>query len=333
MSSSVVEVWRGSVVESRHRVNVAVLDAHGRVRAAAGDSEVLTFARSAIKPLQALPLVEDGVAQHFNVTTPELAVCCASHNAETRHVNTVRGLLRKIGADEDALACGPHVPMGKDAAAALAKSGDAPGRIHNNCSGKHAGMLALARYYGWPLVGYHQAEHPVQLRMLKEVSRWSGVARDDIHLATDGCGVATFALPLSRLAAATAGFAAAARRGDAGPAEIVDAMVRYPEYVAGTGRLCTDLLRVAGGRIFAKVGAEGVYLAGIPGAELGIALKVDDGATRAAEAALIATLRALGLLTDEEVADLSVYAEPDITNTREERVGKIRAQIRLEAPK
>lgn len=333
MHSSVVEVWRESVVESRHRVNLAVVDAHGRTRAVAGDPEVLTFARSAIKALQALPLIEDGVADQYEISAQEIALCCASHNAEAFHVNAVRRLLRRIGADEDALACGPHVPMGRLAAAALAESGVEPGRIHNNCSGKHAGMLALARYYGWPLVGYHEPQHPVQLRMLKELSRWSGVAPEDTHVAIDGCGVATFALPLSRLAFAFAAFAGAARRGEAGPARVVDAMTQHPEFVAGTDRLCTDLMRVARGRIFAKVGAEGVYLAGIPGAELGIALKIEDGATRAVEPALIATLRVLGLLTDEEVAQLSRYAEPDVMNTRNERVGKIRANIKLEAPR
>jgi L-asparaginase II len=329
--SSVVDVARGSVIESRHRVHIAVVDAHGRLRAKSGDTGFLTFARSAIKPLQALPLVEDGVADRYEFTVPELALCCGSHNGEARHVETARGMLRKVGADEGALACGAHVPMGKSAASALANTGRQPGRIHNNCSGKHAGMLALARYYGWPLVGYHQAEHPVQQRMLTEVARWTGIAADDIPMAVDGCGVLTFALPLQKMAAAFAAFAGAARRGSDAPARIVQAMTRAPEYVAGTGRLCTDLMRVARGRIFAKVGAEGVYLAGIPGAELAVALKVEDGATRASEPALLAALKVLGLLSDEEMGELETYAEPDIMNTRNERVGTIRAQVTLEA--
>jgi L-asparaginase II len=154
---------------------------------------------------------------------------------------------------------------------------------------------------------------------------------EDLGTAIDGCGVITFALPVERLALAFARFAAAARRGEPTPAAIAQAMMRNPEYVGGAERLCTELMRVARGRIFAKVGAEGVYCAGIPGAELGIALKVEDGASRAAEPALIATLKALAILSDEEVADLSIYAEPDITNTRGERVGELRARIRLEA--
>jgi L-asparaginase II len=328
---SVVEVARGSVIESRHAVSIAVVDGNGKLRARSGDADLLTVARSAVKPMQALPLVDDGVAERYELSDQELAVCCASHNAEAHHLECVRGLLRKIGADEEALACGAHVPLGKAAADALARSGEPATPLHNNCSGKHAGMLALARYFSWPLVGYHQPEHPVQQRMLAEIARWSGMTVEEISVAIDGCGVPTYALPLHRLAAAFAGFAAAARRGAAGPARIVGALVHYPEYVAGTDRLCTDLMRTAGGRIFVKVGAEGVYLAGIPGAELGIALKVSDGATRASEPALLATLNALGLLTDDEMGQLARYAEPDVLNTRGERVGTIRAQIRLEA--
>lgn len=328
--ASVVEVARGSVVESRHSVSVAVVDGHGTLRARCGDSEVVCFARSAVKPLQALPLVEDGVAERYELSDAELAVCCASHNGETRHLECVRRILRKIGADEEALACGPHVPMGRAAAEALSASGRGPGRLHNNCSGKHAGMLALARYYGWPLVGYHLPEHPVQQRMLAEVARWSDMSVEEISLAVDGCGVPTFALPLHRMAASFGALAAAARRGTAGPARIVGALVRFPEYVAGADRLCTDLMRAAGGRIFAKVGAEGVYLAGVPGAELGIALKVEDGATRAAEPALLATLKVLGLLSEDELGQLERYAQPDVLNTRGERVGSIRAHMQLE---
>jgi L-asparaginase II len=273
--------------------------------------------------------VEDRVVERFGFSDEEISLCCASHNAEPRHVELARAMLRKIGADEDALACGPHMPLGKKAAEQLTALQEQPTRIHNNCSGKHAGMLALARFHGWPLTGYHLMDHPVQQRMLQEVMRWSDLSADDIPTAIDGCGVVTFALPLQKMAEAFARFAATARRGE-GAARVVHAMTRWPEYVAGEERLCTDLMRVARGRIFAKVGAEGVYCAGIPGAELGIALKVEDGATRASEPALLEVLRALGLLSDDEVAELERYAEPDIVNTRGERVGVIRAHINLE---
>lgn len=329
--SAVIEVWRGPLVESRHLVSVAVTDATGRLRARAGDADLVAFARSAVKPLQAMPLVEDGVVEQFEFPRHELALACGSHNAEDRHVEAARSMLGRAGAGEDLLACGPHPPMSPAAARALVARGVEPTRIHNNCSGKHAGMLALARFHGWPLAGYERPDHPVQQRILHEIARWTGLAEEDIETAIDGCGVPTFALPLSALAAAFARIAAGARGGDRGPAQVVEAMVRNPEYVAGTGRMCTDLMRVAAGRIFVKVGAEGVYCAGVPGAELGIALKVHDGATRASEPALLAVLAALNVLTPEELGALDPYVRPIVLNTRGEAVGDIRALIELEA--
>jgi L-asparaginase II len=330
MAKAIIQVWRGDLVESQHHVHIAVVDGGGKLRAHAGDPEMVTFARSAIKPMQTVPIIDDGAAEQFGFTDAELALCCASHSGESRHVVAVNDMLRKVGAAEEALACGPHIPLGKEAARQLAEKGEAPTRVHNNCSGKHTGMLALARVHGWPLAGYQAPDHPVQQRMQREVGEWAEVAPDEMPTAVDGCGVVTFALKLERLAGAFARFAVSARRGENAPSRIVQAMVRNPEYVGGTDRLCTELMRVARGRIFAKVGAEGVYCAGVPGAELGIALKVEDGATRAAEPALIATLKALAVLADDEVADLARFAEPDITNTRGERVGLLRAQIALE---
>lgn len=330
MSVARVEVQRGNIVESVHRVSVAVVDADGRMRARAGAPGQVTFARSAIKPFQALPLIEDGVLERFDFAERELALCCASHSGEPRHVETALAMLRRIGLDESVLACGPHPPFHEPSARALMDAGRGPSRIHNNCSGKHAGMLALARRHGWPTRGYEQIRHPVQQRMLAVMSAWSRVGRDEIGIGVDGCGVATFALPLDAMARAFGALAGAARRGVAGPKRVLRAMGRYPEYVAGTGRLCTDLGRTVHGRIVAKVGAEGVYCAAIPGAELGIALKVEDGAWRAAEPALLSVLRALTLISDDEVGELDRFAEPVITNTRGERVGGIRAVIRLE---
>lgn len=327
---AVVEVWRGEHVESRHRVSVAVVDAEGQLRAWSGDPHMTTFARSAIKPFQALPLLTDGVADAFDFTPAEIAVCCASHSGEPRHIDVVASILRKIGADEEALACGPHAPFHDESARALRQRGEKPGRLHNNCSGKHAGMLALARHNGWPLAGYYLPGHPVQQRVTAELSQWTNVPEDDLLFATDGCGVITFAAPLDRFAHAFARLAAAARKGVDAPSLVVNAMMRNPEYVGGTNRLCTELMRSASGRIFAKVGAEGVYMAGVPGAELGIALKVQDGAQRAAEPALIAVLHKLSLLTGEEMAALERYVEPRLRNTRGEEIGVIRANVTLE---
>ncbi len=323
-----VEVTRGAWVESSHRVHVAVVGADGTVRARAGDPDTFVFARSSVKPIQALPLVADGVVSAFGLTEEELALCCASHNAEPRHVELATSILRKVGLDESALACGPHPPYHEPAAKTLVAGGHEPGRIHNNCSGKHAGMLALARHHGWPVEGYHEPDHPVQRRMLEEVTRWTGTDPGDVRTATDGCGVVTFGVPLRGLALAFARLAHEAEKGPGTAAgRIVAAMTTHPYFVAGTGRLCTELMRVANGRLVAKTGAEGVYAVGVPSDGLGVALKVTDGAKRASEPALLALLRELGVLTDADVASLAAFAAPVVRNTRDEDVGAIRARI------
>jgi len=318
-------------VESVHRVSIAVADASGRLHASSGNPDLVTFARSAIKPFQAVPLIELGVADRFELSQPELALCCASHSGEEYHTEAARSILRRCGVDEAVLACGPHAPFHEPSASKLAESGQVPGRIHNNCSGKHAGMLALARSQGWPVSGYQEPSHPVQLTMLETVARWVGLAEGEIPIAVDGCGVATFALSLRRMALAFARFAAAVRRGDAAPARVFEAMTRFPEYVAGSGRLCSALMRAAEGRLIAKTGAEGVYCAAIPAQGLGVALKVEDGAKRAAEPAIVTILEALGELSSEATASLAAFAFPVIRNTRGEEVGRIRAAIDLES--
>jgi L-asparaginase II len=330
-SMSRVEVWRGSVIESVHRVSIAVADPSGRLRAESGTPDLVCHARSAVKPLQALPLVEEGIAKSLSMTVQEIALCCASHSGESHHVATARAMLRRIGLDESALACGAHPPFHEPSARALQERGEKPGRIHNNCSGKHAGMLMLACAKGWPVGGYEKGAHAVQARMLDTIAAWTEAPKDEIPTAIDGCGVVTFALSLRQMASAFARFAAAARRGDDAPATIAQAMGRNPDYVGGTDRLCTELMRTVDGRIVVKTGAEGVYCATVPGAELGIALKVEDGAKRASEPALIAVLKALGLVSEDEVARLARFAMPVIVNTRGEEVGAIRARITLDA--
>lgn len=326
--SLVVEVTRGAVVESRHVVHVAVAHAGRGLVAACGDGAFASFVRSAIKMFQALPLAEDGVIARLGLTPEEVALCTASHNAEPFHVAAARSILAKAGAGMDALACGPHPPMFGPAAEDLAALGIAPGRIHNNCSGKHAGMIALARHHGWPVEGYHEPAHPVQQRVLRTLCTWTGVEAAALPLAVDGCGLPTFALPLDRVALACARLAAAALT-DAPAAAIVSAMTSHPEFVAGTGRLCTVLMRTTGGRVFAKVGAEGYYCAGLPEQALGVALKVEDGARRAAEPALLAVLHALGALSAGELDALHEFARPVIANTRGDVVGGIRARVAL----
>lgn len=327
-----VEVTRGAVVESRHRVHVAVVDAGGRLRAFAGDPDVVAYLRSAAKPLQALPLVDDGAFDRYGMTSEELALCCGSHSGSAAHTAVAEAILAKAAVGADALACGPHPPFDDEARAALEEAGLEPGRVHNNCSGKHAGMMMLARVRGWDPDGYQRPEHPVQQRVLAEVARWTGLPLEAIGLATDGCGVACFAMPLRQMALGFARFAAAVRAGERGPATVFQAMTGYPEMVAGEGRICTALMRLAAGRLFAKTGAEGMYCVGVPGAELGIALKVDDGAGRAIAPAILGVLRELDLISEDDLGALHSFAYPDLLNTRGETVGQVRPAIHLRAP-
>jgi L-asparaginase II len=323
-----VEITRGAIVESRHVVHAVVAHADRGIIASCGDAGYVSFVRSAIKMFQALPLAEDNVVSSLGLTTKELALCTASHNAESFHVEAARCLLAKAHTSADALACGPHPPMYGPAAAALEDAGLAFGRIHNNCSGKHAGMLALAKHHGWPQEGYHRLDHPVQQRVIRTLAAWTGVGGPAMEVAVDGCGLPTFALPLDRVALACARFAAAAAA-DTPAATIVSAMTAHPEYVGGAGRLCTALMQTAAGRLFAKVGAEGYYCAGIPAMRLGIALKVEDGAKRASEPALLAVLSAVDALRDDERDALRDFAQPTLLNTRGEAVGEIRVRIAL----
>ena len=324
-----VEVRRGDTVESIHRVHVAIVEAGKGLIASAGNPAHYSFVRSAIKMFQVLPFVESGGVEQLGFTTAELALCTASHGGEPFHVAAAQSMLKKAKLTEDALACGPHPPMHAPSAEALRCAGLAPTRIHHNCSGKHAGMLAFTCQEGWVTSGYHRATHPTQQRILSTVARWMRAEGKEIEQAIDGCGLPTFALPLDSVAEGCALFAAAVHDKSPAPSQIFNAMTAHPEMVAGTDRLDTDLMRTARGRLFSKVGAEGFYAAAIPERRIGIALKVEDGSGRASEPALLAVLRALNAIDDGEFKALGRYSLPVILNTRGETVGFIRTQLEM----
>ncbi len=287
----------------------------------AGETERLTYYRSASKPFQALPLVQDGILDAFGLGTEELALACASHSSEAGHLKVVRRMLAAIGAGEEALACGGHWPLQESAAMRFLHEGRRPGAVDSNCSGKHAGMLSLAKFHGWSLDGYQYTDHPVQERMRQVTSEWTGVAPSRLREGVDGCGVVCFAVPLGTMANSFARLADEARSGGAA-ATVCHAMMDHPFLVAGTGRLCTDLMAAAPG-IVAKVGAEGVYGVSIPAEGLGLAIKVEDGGWRAVDAALVSTLDHLGLLSDPARRALSGYLEPLVRNTLGDVVGRL----------
>jgi L-asparaginase II len=315
-----VEQRRGGLVETVHKVHVAVVDADGALVARVGDPDFVTFWRSAAKPFQALPLVVDGAADRFNLTSTELALCCASHSSEPAQVERVREFLQLVGCSERDLRCGPHTPLADHVAKDYQTRGVRLTAVYSNCSGKHTGMLALARHHAWPTEDYFRLAHPVQQRCLEEVSRWSGVPRERIGTAVDGCGVACFALPLRNMALAYARLAATQSA-----ARIVESMLRHPELVAGEQRPCTEMMRAHPGRVIVKVGAEGVYSALLIGERLGVALKIEDGHGPAAALAIARVLEQLGLVPQPS----SLAARPNL-NTRGEAVGELRVFGALE---
>jgi L-asparaginase II len=307
----VVEATRGLLVESRHLVDAAVLDASGGVAQAHGAIDAPVYPRSACKPLQALPLVESGAADAFGLSPKELALACASHNGEPVHVEGVLAWLGRLGLSDDDLECGAHLPRQEPVLAEFVRSGAKLRQAHNNCSGKHAGMLATAVHLGEPTKGYIGREHPVQRRVAAAMGELCDCRLDDFGI--DGCGIPTFALPLRNLALGMARLAdrPAGRR-------IVDAMIAEPYMVAGRGRACTELMQAGKGAVALKTGAEGVYMATLPERGLGLALKARDGAGRAAEMALAKLLAKLGALPEE-------LAHRPLRNVRGLTIGELRA--------
>ncbi len=311
----VVEVSRGTMVESRHRAAVAVVDATGAVVRAWGDVHQPVYGRSALKPLQALPLVESGAADRYGLEAAELALACASHSGEPRHVDLVTGWLSRIGCGVHDLECGSHPPFHEASAEALMLCGRKPDARYNNCSGKHAGFLTTARHLGEPTQGYIRHEHPVQQRVIGALEQLTGLRLGEAPRGTDGCGIPVIGIPLGHIAMAMARLAdpgdhlpparaAAAKR-------ILAAMAAEPFFVAGTGRFCTRVMEVAGAKVVLKTGAEGVYTAALPMLGLGVALKIDDGAGRAAEVAMGQILRHLDVLdADEDKALAEAFTAP-----------------------
>jgi L-asparaginase II len=321
-----VEVIRGPLVESRHRGAVAVSDAEGKSVLAIGDVTAPIFPRSAVKALQAVPLIEQGAADRFGLTDEELALACASHSGEPAHVAGVERMLAKAGLDASSLRCGAHWPVAQAAAAAVARSGG-PSPLHNNCSGKHAGFLCVARALGVDHADYWRPDHPVQRLVRAALEDFTGAPLGEAQCAIDGCSVPTWAVPLHNLACGLARFGAA--RGVAADhaqaaGRLRQACAKKPWYVAGTGRFCTDIMQLLGERVFVKTGAEGVYCAALPGEDLGIALKCDDGAGRAAQAIMGALIARFVPLSTNERAALQRFVQPVLRNWNDFNVGQIR---------
>lgn len=319
-----VHITRGSMIESSHLVNAAVSDASGKIVKAWGDVTTPVYLRSAIKPLQAIPLLESGAADAFGLTDREISLACASHTGENLHVTTVMAWLERVGFTVDDLECGSHWPTYPVAERALAAAGKIPTAAHNNCSGKHAGFLTTAKHLGEKWQGYINLDHPVQRRIVTILEDFTELDLSKAPIGIDGCSIPTIAIPLDRSAFAIAKFADPSKlnenRRDVCH-RIQTAIMNEPEMIAGSNRMCTPLNRSAHGKVIAKVGAEGVYLAAVPELGLGISLKAVDGATRAVEIALGAILEDLGVMTDEMRRELENFVHPVLKNRNDIEVG------------
>jgi L-asparaginase II len=336
------EVTRGPILESFHRGVIVAAEPDGRIITNLGDSNLITSTRSTIKPLQAIPVILSGAADRFQMTPREVALLCASHEGESFHTETVTAMLARIGLDESALLCGAHPPFDVDTARQLERDGIPFSQIHNNCSGKHTGMLATAVHLGIGIENYTARDHPVQKEIISIFTRIAGLD-EQLPTGIDGCSAPTFGVPLDSLAVAFARLvspqsatldtdtAEAAKR-------IVAAMIAHPEMVGGTKRFDTALLRAGRGKLICKIGAEAVYGIGVlPGKEfprgLGIAIKMEDGSYRGLGPVVVETLVQLGLLDDAQQSELAYYHKPEIDNRRGLKVGQVQTVFNLDFDK
>lgn len=332
-SPILVEVWRGNLVESRHRAIAAVVDADGKVVKAWGDIDRPIYGRSSIKPLLAIPLVESGAADKYGLSEVELALACASHSGEPGHVEKVKAWLAKIGLSSDSLECGPHYPYYEPAAHKMLREGEAPIRAHNNCSGKHSGFLTTAVHLGDPIQGYVRYEHNVQQRLLGILEQMCGLSLGDVPRGIDGCGIPTIAIPVGHHALAMAKMADPKDLSDSRAkacGRILTAMSHEPWYVAGTGRFCTDVMRVTGVKAAIKTGAEGVYMGSLPELGLGICIKTEDGNGRGAEIVMGQLLRHFGIIDDGQAAVLQQSLQPTLRNWAGTVIGSVKPSPSLD---
>ncbi len=328
------EVIRGETVESIHRGHLIVVSGEGKIVAQIGDPQNVTFFRSSAKPFQLIPFLTSGAAEKFGFSEKGIALACGSHSGEHFHVETAREMLAKIGLRESDLQCGAHLPFNDAEAERMIKADIPPTQLHNNCSGKHAAMLGLAKFTGADIENYYLPENSVQQKILETVSLFSDVPLDEIKIGIDGCGAPNFALPVSAMAKSFAKLVFPPATFDEKTRKacrtIVSAMTNFPEMIGGTERLDTLIMQTLSSQIISKVGAEGVYTAGVlPSPRwktgLGIAFKIEDGEDkRARPVVALELLRQLGILDAESLKRFSPMA---IENRRGDKVGKVVAKF------
>lgn len=335
-SEILAEVIRGETVESIHRGHLVILSGNGETIAQIGNPEIVTFIRSSGKPFQVFPVLTSGAADKFGFSEAEIALACGSHSGEEIHVEIAREMLEKIGCDETDLRCGAHDPFDEKRTREMICAGEKPTQLHNNCSGKHAAMLGLAKHIGADAKTYEQLENPVQQAILEAFSVFAETPQNEIKIGIDGCAAPNFAVSLRAMAKSFTKLIAPPESFDENYVNacrtIVSAMINYPELIGGTERLDTLMMRAADGKIISKIGAEGVWLCAVLPSEkwksgLGIALKIEDGDDKRARAVVsIEILRQLGILSAE---DLTQYSPMPIKNRRGDSVGRIEANFKI----
>ncbi len=332
-SEILAKAIRGETIESIHRGHLIIVSGAGEIIAQLGNPKTITFWRSSAKPFQTLPFLTSGAATQFGFSEQEIALACGSHSGESFHVETARKMLDRAGFSETDLNCGAHPPFDEKTVEQMIRNNEKPTQLHNNCSGKHAAMLALAKYIGADIKTYEQFENPIQQKVLETVSTFTDIPENEIKIGVDGCALPNFALPISAMARAFAKLICPPENFDErlrdACRKIVSAMTNFPEMIGGTRRLDTLLMRAAHGKIISKVGAEGVYLAGVLPNEqwetgLAIAFKIEDGDDQRARAVVaIELFRRLGILDVSNDEKLREYSPIILRNRRDDVVGKI----------
>lgn len=329
-----VKDYRGGIEDLIHPGIISIVDYKGNVLYAVGDTKRLVFSRSSAKPIQAFAVVESGAVDEFGITEKELALIASSHSGEVFHEETIRSILKKAGVEEKYLQCGTHLPLAKYRADEFIRDGITPTEVQANCSGKHSGMLITAKKMGYSLEDYWKPEHPIQEKIVENFGYMCGVDPKEIKIGIDGCGVPVHALPMEKLAYGYARLANPEELSEERQAtikRITDAMVAYPEMVGGTDRICTDLMKNFGDRLFAKSGANAFYNIGIKGKGIGIAIKMLDGSSDNIPMIILDILEKLGVIEAEELEDFNpVHLDYNVYNHRKEIVGEKKIAYNLE---
>jgi L-asparaginase II len=332
MNNVLAKVYRGDTIESVHCGSIAVVDSKGKLIYSFGDPYFVTYLRSSAKPFQVIPLIASGAAKKFGFSQKEIAIISGSHNGQKIHTDTVKSILKKISLSEKNLQCGVHIPHYYTANNIIPPPGKKFTQLNHNCSGKHAGMLALCVYFGWDIKNYRDPNHPAQKMILKAISEICHYPEKKIGIGIDGCGVPVHSMPLYYMAL---GFSNLVNYSSEEPKTTrayeltVDSMKKYPEMVSGEGRSDLALAEASDGNIIAKAGGEALSCSGILSKGWGMAVKIADGGQRAIGPAVIETLRQMGLLSRKQIGRMNKFSHPIIKNFRGDEVGFVKAEFKL----